>query len=187
MITLNTFKRVVMKKWLMLALSLMAGGLAAGSEELLTPIQGRPQAPDFVLKDVSGQTHRLADYRGKVVVVNFWATWCPPCVLEMPSMQKAWEATRNNNVVILAINNGEDAKRVQAFHRKSNLTFPLLLDTNANIMAEWKARGMPSTFVVDPEGRLVYQALGGRDWNHPTILRVLRSLFKHSAPDTMKS
>jgi peroxiredoxin len=171
-----------MKKWLILVLSLMAGNLVAGQEDLLTPIQGRPQAPDFILKDVNGHTHQLADYRGKVVVVNFWATWCPPCVLEMPSMQKAWEAIRKDNVVMLAINNGEDAKRVQAFYHKSNVTFPLLLDTNANIMAEWKARGMPSTFVVDPEGRLVYQALGGRDWNHPTILRVLRNLVKKPDP-----
>lgn len=171
-----------MKKWLMLALSLTA---CTASSEMLTPIQGRPQAPDFILKDMNGQTHQLADYRGKVVVVNFWATWCPPCVHEMPSMQKAWEATRKDNVVILAINNGEDLKKVQAFHNKVPLTFPLLLDTNANIMAEWKARGMPSTFVVDPEGRLVYQALGGRDWNHPTILRVLRSLIKKT--DTVAS
>lgn len=178
-----------MKKWSWIAwVGLVALNLSAGQEDLLTPIQGRPQAPDFNLKDVNGQMHRLADYRGKVVVVNFWATWCPPCVLEMPSMQKAWEATRKDNVVILAINNGEDLKRVQAFHSKMPLTFPLLLDTNANIMAEWKARGMPSTFVVDPDGRLVYQALGGRDWNHPTILRVLRSLFKNTAPDnTIKS
>lgn len=176
-----------MKKWLILALSLIITGSAtAGEGDTLTPIQGRPQAPDFVLKDVNGHTHSLSDYRGKVVVVNFWATWCPPCVLEMPSMQKAWDAVRDDNVVILAINNGEDLKRVQAFHRKMPLTFPLLLDTNMQIMAEWKAKGMPTTFVVDPEGRLVYQALGGRDWNSPTILRVLRSLFKHSAPDFIK-
>ena len=173
-----------MKKWLILALSLTA---CTASSEMLTPIQGRPQAPDFILKDVHGQTHQLANYRGKVVVVNFWATWCPPCVHEMPSMQKAWEAIRNDNMVILAINNGEDLEKVQAFRNKMPLTFPLLLDTNANIMAEWKARGMPSTFVVDPEGHLVYQALGGRDWNHPAILKVLRGLFKNTTPNITKS
>jgi peroxiredoxin len=165
-----------MKKWLMLLLGIMAGN--AGANELLIPIQGRPQAPDFILKDMNGQTHRLADYRGKVVVVNFWATWCPPCVKEMPSMQKAWEAVQQDNVVILAINNGEDIRQVQAFHRKIPLSFPLLLDTNMQIMTEWKARGMPTTFVVDTEGRLAYQALGERNWNHPNILRELRELVR---------
>ncbi|MEY3220673.1 MAG: hypothetical protein RIT27_2030 [Pseudomonadota bacterium] len=175
-----------MKKWLGLMVGLWAATVFANEDGLLTPIQGRPIAQDFVLQDISGKTHHLSDYRGKVVVVNFWATWCPPCVLEMPSMQKAWDAVRQDNVVFLAINNGEDASRVQSFLRKMPVTFPLLLDSASNIMFEWKARGMPSTFVVDPEGRLVYKALGGRDWNHPTILRVLRGLLKHS-PDRLKS
>jgi len=174
-----------MKKWLWLVAGLLAANVLA-NDGLLTPIQGRPPAQDFVLQDINGKTHHLSDYRGKVVVVNFWATWCPPCVSEMPSMQKAWDAVRQDNVVFLAINNGEDASRIQTFQRKMPVTFPLLLDSESNIMFAWKARGMPSTFVVDPDGRLVYKALGGRDWNHPTILRVLRELLKHPV-DGVKS
>lgn len=166
------------KKWLIPLLSLLTSCTMAGDSRLLTPIPDRPLAPNFTLKDVNGNTHQLVDYRGKVVVVNFWATWCPPCVHEMPSMQQAWDALRNDQVVILAINHGEELPKVQAFHRQMSLTFPLLLDLRMQLMAEWNARGMPTTFVVDPKGRLVYQAVGGRDWNNPTILQTLRNLSK---------
>ncbi len=144
----------------------------------LTPMEGRPEAPDFTLLDLDGETHHLADYRGKVVIVNFWATWCPPCRAEMPSMQRAWEKLRNQGVVMLGIDVGEDEETVFQFLADYPVEFPLLLDRDSRVVDAWGVRGLPTTFVVDPEGRLVYRAVGGREWDSPDLLEAIRDLYR---------
>ncbi|MGD9000114.1 MAG: TlpA disulfide reductase family protein, partial [Granulosicoccaceae bacterium] len=95
----------------LLLLAGLLGPLPALSAQpnVLHPVQGQPPAPGFELKDIDDRLHRLSDYRGKVVIVNFWATWCPPCRFELPSMEKLWQATQDKDVIMLAINIGEDA------------------------------------------------------------------------------
>lgn len=149
----------------------------------LTPMEGRPEAPDFTLLDLDGETHHLADYRGKVVIVNFWATWCPPCRAEMPSMQRAWEKLRNQGVVMLGIDVGEDEETVFQFLADYPVEFPLLLDRDSRVVDAWGVRGLPTTFVVDPEGRLVYRAVGGREWDSPDLLEAIRDLYRQ-LPET---
>ena len=87
---------------------------AQDPEDSLTPMEDRPPAPDFELRDLHGEVHRLADYREKVLIVNFWATWCPPCRKEMPSMQRAWELVRGEGIAMLAINVGEDEETISS-------------------------------------------------------------------------
>ncbi len=142
----------------------------------LTPLEGRLAAPDFTLPDLDGEPHRLADYRGKVVIVNFWATWCPPCRAEMPSMQRAWERLREQGVVMLGIDVGEDEETVFQFLADYPVEFPLLLDRDSRVIEAWGVRGLPTTFVVDPEGRLVYRAVGGRQWDSPRLLKAVLAL-----------
>ncbi|MFZ5555260.1 MAG: peroxiredoxin family protein [Pseudomonadota bacterium] len=141
----------------------------------LTPLQANP-APEFSLADMDGKRHRLSDYRGKVVLVNFWATWCPPCRAEMPSMQRAWLTLKQENIVMLAVNVGEGADTIFEFTGEFPVEFPLLLDRDSKVTAQWPVRGLPTTFVVDPQGRLAYRAIGAREWDDPELLKALRAL-----------
>lgn len=155
---------------------LVTSALAATGPQTLTPLPERPVAPEFSLVDAGGKTHRLADYRGRPVIVNFWATWCPPCREEMPSMQRGWEQVRDEGVAMLAINVGEDEETVAAFAASYAVDFPLLLDPDSAVVQSWPVKGLPTTFVVDPEGRLVYRAIGGRAWDDPGLLDQVRAL-----------
>ncbi len=143
----------------------------------LTLLAEKPGAPDFELTDIDGNIHRLADYRGKVLIVNFWATWCPPCREEMPSMQRAWEKLQQESILMLAINVGEDEDTIFQFTANYPVDFPLLMDRDSKIIGAWPVRGLPTTFVVDPQGRLVYRAIGGREWDDPEILAPVRALY----------
>ncbi|SCZ58388.1 peroxiredoxin family protein [Thiohalomonas denitrificans] len=159
---------------LILALPLLAA--AAPQSQGLTSVEERPSAPDFSLEDMDGNLYRLSDFRGQPVIINFWATWCPPCREEMPSMQRAWEGLREKGVAMLAINVGESVDTVFQFTANYPVEFPLLFDLDSAVTEKWPVRGLPSTFVVDPEGRIVYQAIGGRGWGDPELLEPVLDL-----------
>lgn len=167
---------------------LRAGILACGlsvvswvwAESTLTPVPTPFSAPEFALDDIDGKTWSLSALRGKVVVINFWATWCPPCREEMPAMQRAWEQLRERDVVMLAIDVGEDEDTVFLFTGQLpvELEFPLLLDSDGTVVEQWPVKGLPTTFVVDREGRVVYTAVGGRRWDDPALLAPILALTK---------
>lgn len=144
--------------------------------QTLSPVPDRPAAPPFDLKGPDGESIRLADFRGKPVIVNFWATWCPPCRAEMPSMQRAHEQVAGEGIALVAINVGEDAETVDQFLGHTPVGFPIPLDETSGVTMSWPVRGLPTTFVVDPEGRLAYVATGGREWDDPALLDQVRSL-----------
>ena len=144
--------------------------------QLLHEVPERPAAPDFSIEDIDGAVHTLSAYRGKVVIVNFWATWCPPCREEMPSMERAWQKLRQEDVVMLAINVGEDEDSIFEFTASYPVEFPLLLDRESAVIGSWPVRGLPTTFVIDPKGNIVYRAIGGRDWSAPGVLQKIRAL-----------
>ncbi len=148
----------------------------AGDEQLLSVMPGQPQALDFTLPDLDGKPHRLRDYRGQVVVLNFWATWCPPCRHEIPSMQRAFEKLKADKVMILAVHVGGSVDKVWDFFADYEVTFPVLIDKHSKIAKAWPMQGLPTTFVIDPSGRIVYRAIGGRDWDAPQILKSLQAL-----------
>ncbi|MEA3639406.1 MAG: TlpA disulfide reductase family protein [Lamprobacter sp.] len=157
-------------------LSGMSVARAADAHLSLDRLPGTPQAPDFVLMGADGDTYRLADFKGQPLIVNFWATWCPPCRAEMPSMQRAWEQIEQEGIGLIAINVGEDLETVQAFLEQVPVNFPLPLDTDSRIAQRWPMRGLPTTFVVAPDGRLIYQAIGEREWDDPALLEKVRAL-----------
>ena len=159
---------------LLLLIALPVAAQEAGSG--LTRLADTPLAPDFSLPDMDGAVYRLSDYRGQVVIVNFWATWCPPCREEMPSMQRAWEQLQGEGILMLGINVGEDEDTIFPFTADYPVDFPLLLDRESAVTGQWPVRGLPTTFVVDPAGRIVYRAIGSREWDDPALLALVRAL-----------
>jgi peroxiredoxin len=155
-------------------LFVIAGALRA--DQTLTPVPGDMAAPEFVLQDTEGNVHRLSDYRGKPVIINFWTTWCPPCRKEIPSMNRAWHILQQEGIAMLAINMGEDEDTIFFFTADYHADFPILLDRSGEIIAQWPVKGLPTTYVVAPDGRIAYRAIGSREWDDGALLDAIRAL-----------
>lgn len=130
---------------------------------------------EIQLKDVLGNTVRLSDYRGKIVFLNFWATWCPACVIEMPSMEKLYRKLKDKDFVMVAINLQETPAQVKSFFEKLELSFSSLLDSNGEIGTWFAVNALPTTFILDKDGRIIGKALGPREWDS----RASIALFEH--------
>jgi peroxiredoxin len=120
--------------------------------------------PALELADIDGKIHKLSDYRGKAVLVNFWATWCAPCREEMPSIEALRVAMDGKPFVVLAVNVGESARAARGFAGTMTLGFPLLLDRDTKVTKAWSARILPASFVVGPDGHIRYSYFGALDW-----------------------
>ena len=155
-------------------LLMLAGAVCA--EQTLTAIPGGIKAPDFVLQDTQGKTHRLSDYRGRSVIINFWTTWCPPCREEIPSMNRAWKLLEKDDIALLAINMGEDEDTIFIFTADYPADFPMLMDREGEVIAEWPVKGLPTTYVVAPDGTIAYRAIGSREWDDKALLDAVRAM-----------
>lgn len=139
-------------------------------------------APGFTLKDPDGRSVSLADFRGKFVLLNYWATWCPPCVQEMPSLQGLAKRFKGRPLVVLGISlDAEGAAKVKPFLKKLGITFPIALDPASRVSAAYGARELPATFLIDPQGRVVMAAKGARDWNSRQIAGYLEEVIATSS------
>ncbi|UCC65766.1 MAG: redoxin domain-containing protein [Anaerolineae bacterium] len=118
-------------------------------------------APDFTLHTLDGQTVRLSDLRGQAVLVNFWATWCPPCRAEMPAIQQVYDRYRDHGFTVLAVNLQERDAQVAAFADQFGLTFPILLDRSGDVFERYRVRALPSTFFIDRSGGIRNVTVGG--------------------------
>lgn len=113
------------------------------------------QAPDFVLTDMNGEKHRLSDYEGKGVLLNFWATWCKPCEREMPYMDTQYQKTKDEGIQVLAVNIGESDVVVNEFIKRHKLSFPVLNDKNQEVLTAYGVDPLPITFLINKEGQVV--------------------------------
>jgi len=139
---------------------------------------GRP-APNFTLPGLGGKMVSLSDYKGHVVLINIWATWCPPCVDEMPSMQKLYQALKDENFEILAVSiDALGEKAVAPFMKKYNLSFPALMDPDGTIKTLYQATGVPESFIIDKDGILIEKIIGPRNWAAPEVVRFFRDLIR---------
>lgn len=166
-----------MARWLLLfSLLLLLPTFSAGKPQTLTPMHEPAPAPVLMLTDVDGKTWRLSDLRGQPVIVNFWATWCPPCRAEMPSLQRAWRQLQAEGIMVLAVNVGDSSAAVIDFSLNHGLDFPILLDADSTAMAAWPAQGLPATFIIDAKGRIAFRAIGERTWDDPQLLAEILQL-----------
>ena len=138
-------------------------------------------APDFRLRDIDGNTVRLYDLKGKVVLLNFWATWCPSCRFEMPAMEALHKELSSQGLVVLAVALRESAEDVRAFYKEHSLSVPALLDHNAEAFELYDTWSLPTTFLIDKRGYLVGKAVGYREWNSDQTNAFFTRLLKESA------
>lgn len=134
------------------------------------------RAPDFTLLDLDGRPQRLADFRGRPVLVNFWASWCAPCEMEMPAMQRLQERAGTAGVVVLGVNFKEPATRVRAFTRERGLGFVVLLDPVGKVFSQYEVETLPFTVLVDTRGEVRAVAEGPRDWSSVEARALLERL-----------
>jgi len=153
----------------------VAESVAADSH--IRPIAKPYPAHEFRLKDLDDNLVSLADLKGKTVIINFWATWCPPCRKELPSMQRTYKKYKNEKLVILGINVGENWDVIAPFLSPFNIEFPILLDTDSSELTTWKAIGLPTSFVVDGKGMVTHRFTGGRDWDDPVFRKDLEAIL----------
>ena len=185
-------------RWLILTTTLLAlptGSLAqakasAGAADLLKSIGiAKPaltKAPDFTLRDIGGGTVSLASYRGSLVLLNFWATWCGPCREEMPSMETLSRNFGGQGLSLVAINQKESAAQVANYMKTHGLNFPTPLDSDGRVSAAYRVFGIPVTYVIDGSGNAIGMTSGARDWATRDVVEVFRKLVGESggAPAT---
>ncbi len=151
-------------RWLLLVPLLFLGTLSYACEPEMTPMDDAPIAVDFTLQATDKTTFSLSDYKGKFVLVNFWAHWCGPCVKEFPAMENLYQSLKQDNFEIVAIHVGPAQGRVKPFLEKHQVNFKVVLDPSMSVHG-WDVPALPVTYLVSPEGKLIYKAVGPREWN----------------------
>jgi peroxiredoxin len=136
-------------------------------------------APAFTLPGLDGSMVSLADYKGKTVLLNIWATWCPPCVAEMPSMEKLYQELKDEDFEILAVSIDVTGSSVVAFFmKKHRLSFPALTDTQGTIKNLYQTTGVPESFIIDKDGIIAKKIIGPREWATPDVINYFRNLIQ---------
>jgi peroxiredoxin len=145
--------------------------------ELMKPARAR-LAEDFTLPTPAGDTFRLSEQRGKVVLVNFWATWCPPCLEEMPAMERLWRRHKDAGFVLVAISLDTDPKKVPPFVSARRFSFPVGLDPKMAVAEKYGVRALPSSFVLDRDGTVTGIALGPRAWDDRAAHGLVQAMLR---------
>jgi len=147
------------------------------SKIMINPIKGDKHAPDFSLKDLNGNKVGIKQFKGKIIFLNFWATWCAPCKEEMASLEVLHQQFKEKNFVLLAISvDYGGLKSVQEFMDKHRYTFPVLLDPKSEALDLFNVKGIPTTFIIDKKGRMIGRAIGPRDWKSQEVVSLVNLL-----------
>jgi peroxiredoxin len=146
----------------------------------LTAISRPVPAPDFTLENMDEEKHNFGDYRGKVVLLNFWATWCPPCRREMPSMERLYQKFNGENFTVIAINQMETGDHVFAYTGQLDVdpTFTILFDKDSKVSQAYNVKGLPTSYLIDKKGVIRYRAIGGREFDHPEVEKQIKALME---------
>jgi len=171
---LRMFPMISFLQMALLCLTVLAAAPSGAAD--LKPWSGGP-TPGLELRELDGRVHRLADYRGRVVLVNFWATWCVPCRDEMPSIQRLKEKLGGRPFEVLAVNLDEPEARVRKFLTQMKVDFTVLLDPEKKVAQAWAARILPASFVIGPDGRIRYSLVGDLDWDDELVVSRLSALL----------
>ncbi len=184
-------KHFLNNKPVTLALLFLLAGLAAPTVHAawdeqpklghkLTPLPEPVAAPDFTLEDMDEVEHSFSDLRGKVVLLNFWATWCPPCRREMPSMERLHQKLDGDDFVVIAVNQMEGGDHVFAYIGQLEVdpTFTILFDRDSKVSNSYGVKGLPTTYLIDKQGNIRFRAIGGREFDHPEVEKQIMQLMQ---------
>jgi thiol-disulfide isomerase/thioredoxin len=149
---------------------------AAGAIE---PYGGSLKQPGLSLQDPDQRMHRLADYHDKVVLVNFWASWCIPCVMEMPGMQRLADTLVDQPFEILAVNVSDTKNQVREFMKRMDLRLTILMDHDGEAFKAWQGKVLPASFLLDRSGRIRYQIIGPLEWDSEEAGKIIEALLQH--------
>jgi peroxiredoxin len=144
----------------------------------LQPVKEGTKILDFELEDLEGAKRKLSDYKGKVVFLNFWATWCPPCRAEMPSMQALYDRFKDQGLEILAVDLREGPDLVRTFMKEHELDFPVLLDRSGQVGGTYGVRSIPTTYLIDRDGTILAGRIGAQEWDGDEIMRFFERLLQ---------
>jgi peroxiredoxin len=154
-------------------------GLMLMSDIAPAPVTRGAAAPDFELPTLGGgPTLALGDFRGQVVLVNFWATWCKPCEDEIPAMERLYQRLSSEGFELLAVSVDQDEADVVAFRERMAISFPILLDPRQQVSRQYQTTGFPESVLLDREGRVVERYIGPRDWDHRSYVERIRRLLR---------
>ena len=134
------------------------------------------QAPEFTLKSMDGKSVNLSQFRGKAVMVHFWATWCPPCVDEIPTLEKLYRTLMGSNFEMLAISVDDGGDAVRSFMQRNKLSLPVFLDPGKSVSASYGTFKFPETYILDRNGRVRYKMIGPANWDDPAAVKALQEL-----------
>ena len=144
----------------------------------LQPVKAGTKILDFELEDLEGVKRKLSDYGGKVVFLNFWATWCPPCRAEMPSMQVLYDTFRDKGLEILAVDLREGPDLVRPFMKELELDFIVLLDRSGQVGATYGVRSIPTTYIIDRDGTILAGRIGAQEWDGEEVMEFFERLLQ---------
>ena len=147
----------------------------------LKPFKGNPVPPSLDLFSVHGDRAIHNDYLGKVTIVNFWASWCRPCIEEIPSLNRLREQMKGRPFELISVDYAEDKSVILKFMQEVDVDFPVLLDSSGKVSAQWNVLVFPSTFVIAPDGKIVYGVKGGIHWDKPEIVEMIKALMKNKS------
>jgi len=159
---------------LLVLTSLLLPATASSAE---TEVYRKETELSFLLPDLEGKKHKLSDYRGKVLLVNFWASWCPPCIHEMPELQKLQAHFTGKPFAVVSINVGEQKDKVSQFVRSLRLDLPVLLDARSKTYKHWQVSILPTSFLIDSSGRIRYRIRGNPGWDNTEILTTIDEML----------
>ena len=162
--------------------ALWPAGLSAAEDDRLKKLgflvqEGIVESPGFSTEDAAGNRVDFASFRGKLVLLNFWATWCPPCRLEMPSMERLYGEFRDKGLEVVAVNFMESGEQVRAFAEEEKLTYPMLLDKRADIAGKYGVMRLPVSVLIGREGEVIAKAIGFKDWYKDDIRELVAALL----------
>ena len=173
------FRQTQLAAGLILLLSGLLPGLqpAIAGQAEIQPWSADNMADEFTLPDFKDNMHSLSSYKGKVVLVNFWASWCPPCIYEMPELTRLKKQLADQPFEIIAVNVGEKKYRVRKFVKLINFNLPVVLDTSQDTFNAWGVKTLPTSFLIDAEGNIRYRIRGNPEWDNKNTIAVIEQLI----------